>query len=185
MIDEAQAIKLAQEGDLDAFSELVTAYKKMIYNLCFRMMDNRAEAEDAAQEAFIKIYRGLKTYNGTYKFSTWALKIASNVCIDMMRKRKVITVPIEDNEISDRQSPEESYIASETRRYVKRAIKSLPEKYRIMIVYYHFMNLSYQEIADMLNEPMTIVKNRLYRARYKLKDILLKGEGGYDGLRSS
>lgn len=185
MVDEALIIKRAQEGDLDAFSELMSAYKKLIYNLCLRTLNDRGEAEDAAQEAFIKIYRGLKTYNGSSKFSTWALKISSNVCIDMIRKRKAQTVPIEDYEINDEHTPEKAFISSETRNDVKQAVQSLPEKYRVMIVYYHFMNLSYQEISNILNEPMTIVKNRMYRARLMLKESLLKREGGYDGLQSS
>lgn len=181
-------------------------YKKLVYNLCFRMLNDRNDAEDGAQEAFIKIYRGIKTYNGQSKFSTWALKITSNVCIDIIRKRKVQTVPIEDYEISDDASPEKHYMAYETRECVEKAVKSLPEKYRIMIIYYHFMNLSYQEITNILNEPMTIVKNRLYRARLMLKERLTgdvfqqddlhqesekcpithkKGKGEYDGLQNS
>jgi RNA polymerase sigma-70 factor (ECF subfamily) len=185
MTDEALIISRAQEGDREAFSMLISSYKKMAYNLCLRMLGDRGEAEDAVQEAFIKIYRALKSFNGKSKFSTWALKITSNTCIDILRKRKVQTVPIEDYEISDESSPEKQYIASESRRDVERAVKNLPEKYRTMIVYYHFMNLSYQEISDMLNEPMTIVKNRLYRARLMLKQSLFSGEGDYNGLQSS
>lgn len=185
MVDETAIIKKAQDGDLNAFSELISSYKKLIYNLCLRMMNDKTEAEDATQEAFIKIYRGLKSYNGTSKFSTWAMKISSNVCIDIIRKRKVQTVPIEDYEVNDDSSPEKAFLELETRKDVERAVQSLPEKYRIMIVYYHFMNLSYQEISNILNEPMTIVKNRLYRARLMLKEYLLKEEGGYNGLQNS
>jgi RNA polymerase sigma-70 factor (ECF subfamily) len=94
-------------------------------------------------------------------------------------------VPIEDYDISSDSTPEKSYMSMETKRDKESAVMSLPEKYRIMIVYYHFMNLSYQEISDMLNEPMTIVKNRLYRARLMLKQSLFSGEGDYNGLQSS
>ncbi|KPU43626.1 ECF RNA polymerase sigma factor SigW [Oxobacter pfennigii] len=184
MIDEeALLISRAQEGDLDAFSELITKHKKLIYNLCLRMLYDRGEAEDATQEAFMKIYRGLKSYNGTSKFSTWAVKIASNICIDIIRKRKITTLPIEDYELKDDTSPEKSYIKSESYREIEQAIEALPEKYKIMIVYYHFMNLSYEEISKILKEPMTIVKNRLYRARLMLKENL-KEKGGYNGLQS-
>ena len=185
MAEELLIIRKAQEGDLDAFSELITIYKKLIYNLCLRMLNDRADAQDASQEAFIKIYRGLNTYNGDSKFSTWALKISSNVCIDFIRKRKAQTLPIDDYEFSDKSSPEKSYLITETKKDVEKAVQNLPEKYMIMIVYYHFMNLSYQEISNILNEPMSIVKNRLYRARLMLKQFLTEREGGYDGLQSS
>jgi RNA polymerase sigma-70 factor (ECF subfamily) len=147
------------------------------------MLNDKDEAEDALQEAFIKIYRAIKTYNGEYKFSTWAMKIASNACIDFMRKRKAEMLPLDDYDFSDGSSPEKSYIASETSRDIRKAVRELPEKYRVMIVYYHFMNLSYQEISEMLNEPMTIVKNRLYRARLMLREILTDKEGDLSGLQ--
>lgn len=195
MDDQAEIIKKAREGDLDAFTELMGTYKKLVYNLCFRMLGDRNEAEDASQEAFIKIFKMLKAYNFSSKFSTWSLKIASNTCIDVIRKRKMQTVPIEDYELDSvtvkggtslsEDSPEKSYISLETRKEIEKVVKSLPEKYRIIVIYYHFMNLSYQEISDILNEPMTIVKNRLYRARLMLKDSLLKKEGGSSGLQDS
>lgn len=183
MNDEALTIKRAQEGDMEAFSCLVSEYKRLVFNLCLRMLGDRDEADDASQEAFIKIYKGLKSYNGQNKFTTWALKIASNTCIDFIRKRKVQMVPIEDYELAGESSPEKSYINQETKKDIENAVKSLPEKYRIMIVYYHFMNLSYQEICGILGEPMTIVKNRLYRARLMLRDNLSRREGGYNGLQ--
>mgnify|MGYP000943458897 CR=1 FL=1 len=190
-MDEGLIIKRAQEGDLDAFEEIIGRYKKSVYNLCLRMLYNRNEAEDVAQEAFIKIYKGLRSYNGKSKFSTWVLKITSNACIDFMRKRKMNTVPIEDYRTSDggiedtSNSPESSYMAYELKKEVEVAVKSLPEKYRMMIIYYHFMNLSYKEISDILNEPMTIVKNRLYRARLMLRNKLMDREKGYNGLQSN
>lgn len=185
MEDEASVIKKAQAGDLKAFEELISMYKKLIYNLCLRMLNDRNEAEDASQDAFIKIYKGLRTYNGQSKFSNWALKIATNTCIDIIRKQKVKTVPIDDYDVSDGSSPEKHYVEYETLKSVEEAIKALPEKYRTVIVYYHFMNLSYQDIASILHVPMTIVKNRLYRARLMLKDKLYKGEVRYDGLQNS
>lgn len=185
MTDEAIIIEKAQKGDMEAFTELIGIYKKMMFNLCLRMLNDRSEAEDACQEAFIKIYKGLNTYNSQSKFSTWSLKIASNTCIDFIRKRKIKIVPIEDYELCSDATPEKSYTALETKKEVEKAVKALPEKYRIMVVYYHFMNLSYQEISNILNEPMTIVKNRLYRARLMLKESLFEKEGGYSGLQNN
>lgn len=181
-MEEAAIIKRAQEGDIGAFSELVTLYKKLIYNLCLRMLGDRDEAEDAAQETFIRIYRSLKTYNWESKFSTWAMKIASNLSIDFIRKRKAQMVPIDDYDFTDGSTPENTYIASETRKDIKKAVQGLPEKYRMIIIYYHFMNLSYQEISDILNEPMSIVKNRLYRARRMLRESMNEREGNSSGV---
>lgn len=187
MYDEAILIKKVREGDIDAFKEIVTLYKKPIYNLCFRMLNSREEAEDATQEAFIKIYRGINTYNGKCKFSSWAFKIASNVCIDAIRKRKTYTVSIDDYEIPDEYTPEENYIDNEIKRDVNTAVESLPQMYKEVVIYYHFMNLSYKEISDILDEPMTKVKNRLYRARLmlrqKLDNTILNERDDTDGLQ--
>jgi RNA polymerase sigma-70 factor (ECF subfamily) len=172
MHDETLLIKKVQEGDIDAFKEIIILYKKPMYNLCFRMLNSREEAEDATQEAFIKIYRGINTYNAKYKLSSWVFKIASNVCIDAIRKRKTYTVSIDDYEIPDKYTPEENYIDSEMKRDVNAAVESLPQIYKEVIIYYHFMNLSYKEISDILDMPMTKVKNRLYRARLILKQKL-------------
>lgn len=185
MTDEALVIKRAQEGDLKAFEELMVKYKKLVYNMCFRMLKDRYDAEDGTQEAFIKIYRGLRAYNGRSKFSTWALKITSNMCIDLIRKRKIQTVPIEDYNIKDDSSPEKHFIDSETKKDINKAVNELPEKYRTVIIYYHFMNLSYAEISDILGEPMSIVKNRIYRARLMLKNKFSERKGGYYELRGS
>lgn len=181
--NEISLIRRASDGDTDAFAGIVGIYKKPIYNLCLRMLYDRGEAEDAAQKTFIKLYRSLRKFDENKKFSTWVFRIASNVCIDMIRKRKVKTVPIDDCDLPGGESPEKSYIASESRGDIRAAVRQLPEMYRQVIVYYHLMNFSYQEISDLLGEPISIIKNRLYRARLMLRKNLTDKEGGYDGLR--
>lgn len=167
-------IKMCLDGDTDAFEELITRYKKLIFNTAYRMMGNREEAEDITQEVFIKIYNSLSKYDPEFKFSTWALRITSNLCVDWLRKRKGETVPIEEvyDLKDDGLTPEDEYISKERQNRVQAAINKLPDKYKELIVLFHHRNLSYQEIMDITGETLTIVKNRLYRARQMLKDEL-------------
>lgn len=162
-------------GDVNAFEVLIEKYKKAVFNVAFRMMGSREEAEDVSQEAFLRIYNSLSKYNPEYKFMTWAMKITTNLCLDSLRKRKAETTNIDDNfEIKDEgDTPEEEYIRKENQRLVQDAIMSLPYKYREFLVLFHHRNLSYQEIMDITGESLTIVKNRLYRARQMLKQELI------------
>jgi len=167
-------IKMCLDGDTDAFEELITRYKKLIFNTAYRMMGNREEAEDITQEVFIKIYNSLSKYDPEFKFSTWSLRITSNLCVDWLRKRKGETVPIEDvyDLKDDGATPEDKYISKERQKRVQEAINKLPDKYKELIILFHHRNLSYQEIMNITGETLTIVKNRLYRARQMLKDEL-------------
>lgn len=165
-------------GDVDAFEVLVERYKKAVFNTAYRMMGSMEEAEDVSQEAFIRIYNSLSRYNPEYKFITWALKITTNLCLDSLRRKKAETVPIDENfEIKDgKDTPEEEYIRKEKQKMVQDAIMKLPDKYREFLILFHHRNLSYQEIMDITGESLTIVKNRLYRARQMLKEELLSIE---------
>ncbi len=167
-------IKMCLGGNTDAFEELITRYKKLIFNTAYRMMGNREEAEDITQEVFIKIYNSLSKYDPEFKFSTWALRITSNLCVDWLRKRKGETVPIEEvYDLKDNGlTPEDEYISKERQKRVQAAINKLPDKYKELIILFHHRNLSYQEIMGITGETLTIVKNRLYRARQMLKDEL-------------
>ena len=165
-------------GNVDSFEILVERYKRIVYNTAYRMMGNKEEAEDVSQEAFLRIYNSLARYNPEYKFTTWALKITTNLCLDSLRKRKGETVPIDDGfELRDNSdTPEEEYIRKENQRLVQNAINKLPGKYKEFLILFHQRNLSYQEIMDVTGESLTIVKNRLYRARQMLKEELIKAE---------
>ena len=162
-------------GDVNAFEALIERYKRAVYNTAYRMMGNREEAEDVSQEAFIRMYNSLSRYNPEYKFITWTLKITTNLCLDNLRKRKAETVPIDEwFEIKDeKDTPEEEYIRKESQRLVQDAIMKLPDKYREFLILFHHRNMSYQEIMDVTGESLTIVKNRLYRARQMLKEELI------------
>lgn len=165
------------EGDTQAFSELVRRYKKLIYNIIYNIIYNKDEVNDAAQEVFIRIYKSLDKYSPQYKFSTWCAKIATNYCYDVLKKKRVECVPIEDafNVHSQEDTPEDSYIKREQRDRINNEIMKLPEKYRILLILYHKNGLSYEEMSQILGEPMSIIKNRIYRARLMLKNRLASG----------
>ncbi len=176
--EDIEIVNQCLAGDVNAFEVLIERYKKAVYNTAYRMMGNREEAEDVSQEAFIRMYKSLSKYNPEYKFITWALKVTTNLCLDALRKRKGETVPIDEGfDIKDgKDTPEEEYIRKENQKLVQDAIMKLPGKYREFLILFHHRNLSYQEIMDITGESLTIVKNRLYRARQMLKEELLSRE---------
>lgn len=162
-------------GNQDSFAEIVTRYKKLIYSIVYNMIRDKQEVNDIAQEVFIRIYKSLNRYNPEYKFSTWSVKIATNLCLDVLRKKRVDSTSIDEIEgVSiDTDTPEARFLRKEKSERIRRAIEGLPDKYRIPVVLFHQNNLSYEEMAKVLNEPMTIIKNRLYRARLMLREKLL------------
>lgn len=172
--EDIEIIKKCLHGNIHAFEELVNRYKKLIFNTSYRMLGNYEEAEDAAQEVFIKIYRSLNRYDPCYKFSTWSVKITTNYCLDILRKRKAEIYPLDEQyDLKDEGlSPEEHYISLEKQQIVQRAIDELPDKYKELIILFHHRGLSYSEIMDVTGESLTIVKNRLYRGRQMLKEII-------------
>jgi RNA polymerase sigma-70 factor (ECF subfamily) len=173
-ISDTDLIQKCLAGEQEAFAELVARYKKLIYSVVYNMIHDKQEVNDISQEVFIRIYKSLDRYNPEYKFSTWAVKIATNLCLDLLRKKKIDSVPIDEiaGVSSKADTPETKYIKKEKSRVIREAIASLPEKYRVPIVLFHQNGLSYEEMARVLDEPMTIIKNRLYRARLLLREKL-------------
>lgn len=177
---EASDYELIQQclsGRQECFEELVTRYKKLVYSVVYNLIKDKEEVNDISQEVFIRIYKSLDRYNPEFKFSTWIARISTNLCLDILRKKKVDSTPIEEIEgvASGMDTPEASYINKERSEQIRKAISELPEKYRIPIVLFHQNGLSYEEMTRVLNEPMTIIKNRLYRARLLLKEKLMQG----------
>ncbi len=169
-----EIIQICLQGNQDAFSDIIQRYQKLIYTVVYRMVNDKEEANDITQETFIKIYRSLDKYNPEYKFSTWAVKIATNMCLDVLRKKKLHTVSVDEmiHIPSSEETPESSYVQNETRQQIYTAIHSLPDKYRILVILFHEQGLSYNEICNVIGEPLSIVKNRLHRARHMLRNKL-------------
>ncbi len=178
---EINRINRILQGDTQLYGEIISAYKNAVFSMCYRMVYQKQEAEDLSQEVFLKAYRNLGKYNPKMKFSTWILSITKNTCIDYLRKARGEDLPLEEG-IKTGQAPisaEEAYLYKEQKREIEAAIRSLPEEYRLLIILYHQQGQSYKEISEILNMPMSLVKNRLHRGRKMLKEGLrpMKEEG--------
>lgn len=170
---EREWIEQAREGNDEAFARLVGSYQAPVYNLCYRMLGDAMEAEDAAQESFWKAYNALHRYDPDRKFVTWMLSISSNHCIDRLRKRHIKKVSLEAMppllELSDSsQSPESSLVQSEREAVVQEMLGQIGETDRAAVVLRYWYELSYAEIADSLSLTVSAVKSRLHRARREL-----------------
>lgn len=176
MEDIAQ-IKKCLAGQKDAFELLVTKYKNLVYSIALNSLTNKNDAADVTQDVFLKAWANLSRYNPEFSFKTWIARITVNHCINLNQKSKRITT-WDDEEmekiVADSESPEEATLDGERRKDIIDAINSLPEKYRIVIQLYHQQSLSYEEICNITSNPMSIVKNRIYRARKMLAEKLSK-----------
>jgi len=172
----------ALHGDQTAFADLVSRYQSAVYNMAYRMLGDPIEAEDAAQEVFVRAWNQLHTFQMDKRFSTWLLSIASHYCIDVLRRRKP-TAPLDDVALfveSEGPAPEELAEQGEQRDLVKKLLNSLPEKYRSVTVLRYYNDLSYDEIARMTGLTESAVKTQLHRARRMLAEQL-SGKGGAPG----
>ena len=176
MTDEAEWIQLAREGDQAAFGRLVAAYQTPVYNLAYRMLGSAAEAEDAAQEAFLRAYIHLKSYDPQRPFSTWLFSIASHYCIDQLRRRRITWLPLEDEFAlpvrftSANPGPEATAARREQQDQMQQLLDVLSPTDRAAITLHYWYDYSYQEIAQTLDLTVSAVKSRLYRARRALAE---------------
>lgn len=173
--DEAVWIRQAQAGDDAAYGRLVQAFEGPVYNLCYRMLGDGQEAEDAAQETFLRAYRHLDGYDLNRKFINWLLSIASNHCVDRLRKRRLTLVPLDSLKLwdpprSEEEAPETSMDRQEMEADVRDLLEELGGKDRAAIVLRYWHDLSYREIAQSLGLTESAVKSRLHRARQQLAE---------------
>ncbi|MVO99969.1 MULTISPECIES: RNA polymerase sigma factor SigW [Paenibacillus] len=180
---ETRLAKLARNGDRGAFEELVNLYKDKIFHLAYRMLGNKQEAEDAVQDTFLRVYNNLDRYDENQKFSTWIFRIGTNLCIDRLRKRKPtysLDAEMPDSDGNDFYAmlaskdnlPVDQIILSETQQVIRRAIDTLPEKYKSVVILRYLHDMSLQEIGDVLKMPVTTVKTRVHRGREYLRKKL-------------
>jgi RNA polymerase sigma-70 factor (ECF subfamily) len=164
-------LTMTKNGDRPAFNHIVKKYRQPIYNYCYRMLQNRNEAEDAAQEVFLRAYARLDTYDDRHKFSTWLFSIASHYCIDRLRKRRFQLVSWDDLAPwhlfpgQDARQPEKALLKAEADREVRILLDALPSDCRTVIILKYWRALSYQEIAQTLETTVSAVKSKLFRAR--------------------
>ena len=176
-------IKQVLKGDQNAFGEIVELYKDKVFQLSFRMLGNRHEAEDIAQEAFIRAYVNIQSFNMNLKFSTWLYRIATNLCIDRIRKKKpdyYLDAEVAGTEgltmyshiPSDTALPEDDVESLELQESIQKEISKLPDKYRSVIVLKYIEEMSLNEISEILDIPLGTVKTRIHRGREALRKQL-------------
>lgn len=182
-----ELVVLARSGSEKAYRELLDRYQRPVFSLVYRMVRDREQAEDLAQETFIKVFNHLERYNPKYKFSSWIFKIASNLAIDQLRKKEPVTVSLDGSRharTSDEMeatritvesrdaSPEELLEASELGSEIENAIGRLRPDYRTAILLRHVEGRPYEEIAEIMDIPLGTVKTYIHRARTELKGAL-------------
>lgn len=176
-------IKQVKKGDQNAFADIVDIYKDKIYQLCYRMLGNVHEAEDIAQEAFIRAYVNIDSFDINRKFSTWLYRIATNLTIDRIRKKKpdyYLDAEVAGTEgltmysqiAADGVLPEDAVVSLELSNTIQQKILKLPDKYRTVIVLKYIDELSLIEIGEILNIPVGTVKTRIHRGREALRKQL-------------
>lgn len=171
-------------GDQDAFAEIVYSFQDAVFNLCYRMLGDAPEAEDATQEAFIRAYNNLDRYDTERGFKTWLLSIASNHCIDRLRKRRLKMMSLDEplpgnlqlSLSSEQASPETLALRSERSEQIQMLLEQLPPDDRAGIVLKYWYDYSYAEIAEALDTTESAVKSRLFRARRTLAELLSGGD---------
>lgn len=170
------------EGNQEAFAEIVYTFQDAVYNLCYRMLSDHVEAEDAAQEAFLKAYYNLQRYDRERSFKTWLLSIASNHCIDRIRKRRMTFVSIDEptsatlSLSTDDPQPEQAALMNEHSREVQELLDQLEPDYRAAVVLRYWYDYSYAEIAEITGSTESAIKSRLYRARQLLAEKMKSGD---------
>lgn len=165
----SQAVVNAQNGDEQAFTLLVEAYQRPVFNLCYRMLGEARDAEDAAQETFLRAYKALRSYDRQRPFSTWLLSIAAHHCIDQIRRRRYPLVSVEELPVPDLPDGAPGLEAGLSRREeqqrVRQLLAALEPTDRAAVVMYYWYDFSYEEIGQMLKLTLSAVKSRLHRAR--------------------
>jgi RNA polymerase sigma-70 factor (ECF subfamily) len=183
-MDETRVIKEAQKGSVAAFNQLVMAYQGTAYNVAYRVIGNGDAAADACQDAFLKAYQAIKQYRGG-SFKSWLLRIVTNACYDQIRyKSRRPATSLEDMvENSEDHSekltngserPEEAVLRDELNDLIQLGINHLPEDQRVVLVLSDVQGFSYQEISEIVDQPLGTIKSRLSRGRQRLRDFLLE-----------
>ena len=176
-------IKQVLKGDQNAYADIVNLYQHKLYQICYRMLGNKQEAEDIAQEAFVRAYINLHSYDQKRKFSTWIYRIATNLCIDRIRKKKpdyYLDAEVAGTDgldmysqiAADEKLPEDVVTQMELQDRIQYEISRLPDKYRSVIVLKYIEELSLQEISEILDMPLGTVKTRIHRGREALRKQL-------------
>ncbi len=171
-MDEKKIIQEIIGGDTQKYRVLLERYQPGLVRHCFTMVSDYDIANDLTQEACIKAYLQLKKYNHEYRFSTWLYKIATNLCLDFLRKRRHISLDDIAEPLSNQPSPQEQAIKNESTSELHQAVRRLSLKYQTVISLYYWQERNYEEIAEIMNVPLGTVRTWLKRAKDQLKEDL-------------
>ena len=190
---DEELVARASAGDLESFNQLVTRWERPIYALAYRTLGREEDARDVVQEAFLRAYRGLRGFKGQAKFSSWLYRITLNLCRDWIRRERrapLIQVPegtdpvdLADERIAPSESVEDLVARRELSQAVAQAMAELPEEQRTAILLKEYHGLTFQEIADMLDCPLSTVKTRLYQGLSVLRRRLERRQAEEASLR--
>ncbi|MBR2783995.1 MAG: sigma-70 family RNA polymerase sigma factor [Firmicutes bacterium] len=174
---DEQLVILTLNGHPESFQILVERYQKQVFSLAYRLCGDYDEAQDLAQESFIRIYQELPRFDASRRFFPWMYRVAHNVCVNQLQRRPRDLSPLEESyDLSDEADPatrpDQAYDRTEQAQTVQQAIAALPETYRLPLVLKYLRNLSYQEIADQLELPVSTIETRLFRGRNMLRKAL-------------
>lgn len=170
---ERELVRLAQHGNAEAFGRLVARYQQAIFNIAYRLTGNQQDAEDVAQEVFVRTYQALDRFDPQRPFAPWLYRIATNTALNWVKRRRPEVHVDEGALLADTTpGPEAQAIATETSARLRAAIATLPPNYRVAIELRHFQGLSYQEMSAALSVPLSDVKSWLFRARHRLRGML-------------
>lgn len=190
-MNERELIARLQKRDEAAFEELIRQYEKKVYTLCFRMCGNSEDAEEAAQDAFLALWRGIDRFRQESSLSTWIYRLATNACIDTLRRRKKQSgsVSLDDEElfvdaVDTSPQPQETVEHRETQKLLQEGLSALPEEYRKVLILREIEGLSYTEIAESASITLGTVKSRISRGRSLLRNFL-SGNGNFFEIASS
>nr|WP_315176433.1 sigma-70 family RNA polymerase sigma factor [uncultured Flavobacterium sp.] len=165
------------EGDSNAFAVLVDQYKDLVFSLSFKMLKNREEAEEAAQDTFVKVFKSLNNFKGDSKFSTWIYKVTYNTCLDQLKKNKRVqhTIPIDDfsqNQIQNLENVLDTIDERDRNKMIQDCIHLLPSEEAFLLILFYFEEQSLEEISKIIDCTVNNVKVKLYRSRKKIASIL-------------
>lgn len=179
--NDADLIRRCLANDQSAYKQLLEKYRRQVLSLVWRMVSDREEAQDLAQEAFIRAFRSLHTFDSTRSFPAWLFRITTNLCVDHYRRKKLDTVSLVQEAGHDRDErtrelespdigPDEEFAGKANAERLDAMVRALPAPYRIVLLLRHGSDMSYDEIAEALNLPLGTVKARIHRAHKMLKE---------------
>ncbi|KXH81698.1 RNA polymerase sigma factor [Sporosarcina sp. HYO08] len=184
MQEESEWIQQVLAGNKQAYAFIIDKYKNPLYGTILRMTQHPQDAQDLVQEAFIKVYEQLHQYDATGSFSSWLYRVAINHCMDEFRKKRyqMKQVEVEESSIVNTNHPEVIFLQKEKKRQLERLIATLPEDERIIILLRYVNELGYIEISELVDVPLSTVRNKLHRAKKKMRATVKRGGGDFHEL---